>query len=120
MQEDKYYLEWLLNRYNKDLIRSRSINIKEIIKGRTSLVAKYQPISNVMRWSIDKLKMSEQDILSYIDDNYSWPKSMLSRFMLATTKSSPGKIDVFYKGLAYVSLGSVITYSFFRNMKYVF
>lgn len=94
--------------------------IKEIINGRTSLVAKYQPISSIMRWSIDKLKMSETDILSYIDSNYSWPKNMLSRFMLATTKSSPGKIDVFYKSLAYVSLGSVITYSFFKNMKYVF
>lgn len=89
--------------------------IKEIKAGRTSLIASYQPATTVMRWSIDKLKMSNDHILQYIEENYRGPKKFISKKMLGLTKSSPGKIDIFFKGLAYFSLGSVITYSAIRN-----
>ncbi len=90
--------------------------IKEIRAGRTSLIASYQPATTVMRWSIDKLKMSEAQVLDYIEANYTGPKKFISKKMLGLTKRSPGNIDIFFKGLAYFSLGSVVTYSAIKNI----
>jgi len=89
--------------------------LKEIKAGRTSLIASYQPVTTVMRWSLDKLKMSEEHVLQYIENNYHGPKKFISKKMFGLAKRSPGNIDIFFKGLAYFSLGSVVTYSALKN-----
>jgi len=99
------------------VVRADSLEraLREIKNGRTELIASYQPISAIMRWSIDKLKMSEMDVLSYIEENYRGPKKFISKKMLGLTRRSPGNIDIIFKAMAYFSLGSVVAYSAIKN-----
>jgi predicted metal-dependent phosphoesterase TrpH len=89
--------------------------MKEIKRGNTKIIGSYQPITTVMRWSLDKIKMSEPHIMDYIEDNYGMTKKFLCKKLLSLANKSPGKIDVFFKGIAYFSLGSVITYTAVRS-----
>lgn len=95
-------------------------NVDEIIKcikkGKVVLKTKYMPANIIMKWSVERLKLSYPYTLNYINNNYRWPKRVISRNMLSLVKKSPGKVDYMFKGLTYVGLGSVIMYSAVKNI----
>jgi len=64
-----------------------------------------------MRWSIKRLQLSYPHVSAHIDKNYSMPKRIVSRNMLSLVKRSPGRMDYFFKGMAYFGLGSAVVYS---------
>jgi len=113
---DAHCIEMLghgVNEINADSVDSI---LKAIKKGRVEIRTKYIPASVMMRWSVTRLKLSYNHVTDYINKNYGMPKRVVSRNMLSLVKRSPGKIDYFFHGLAYFSLGSVITYSAVKHL----
>jgi hypothetical protein len=90
--------------------------LRAIKKGRVTLRTKYIPAYVMMKWSITRLKLSYPFVLNYINKNYSWPKRAVSRHALGLVKKSPGRIDYFFKGMAYFSLGSTIFYTAIKEV----
>ncbi len=97
--------------------RAKTVNqiLDNIRNGKITPEYKYLPITTIMRYSVRKLGMSFDHTQKYIDNNYTGVKRTISKKMLGTVKYSPGSIDKFFSLLAYVSLASTVTYSFWRN-----
>jgi hypothetical protein len=72
-----------------------------------------------MRWSVARLKLSYPYIMTYMNENYSLPRRWISKQALGLVNKSPGKVDYFFKGIAYFSLGSVIVYSALREVSQI-
>lgn len=89
--------------------------LKAIKKGDVSIRAKYIPVSVLMHWSIRRLQLSYPYVMAHINKNYSMPKRILSKNMLSLVHRSPGKMDYFFKGMAYFGLGSAVVYSAVRE-----
>jgi len=85
--------------------------IKAIRKGKVEPEGKYIPIPLIQTWSLLRIKDSYQPLLEYISSNYSMPKRAVSKRLLYLTKRSPGRIDYFFKGLAYAGLVTALVYS---------
>lgn len=90
--------------------------LRAIMKGKVELRTKYIPAHVIMRWSVTRLRLSYPFVLNYINNNYSWPKKHISRKMLGLVKNSPGRIDYFFKGLTYFSLGSAFLYGAMKEV----
>ncbi len=84
--------------------------LKAVRKGRIEAGGKYVPVKTIQTWSLIRMKRSYQPLLEYISGNYSQPKRFLSKRLLYLTKRSPGKIDYFFKGLAYAGLAGAVLY----------
>jgi len=89
--------------------------LKAVGKGRVEVQGRYIPAAIIMRWAITRLKLSYPHTLDYINNNYSWPKRVISRHMLGLVKKSPGRIDYLLKSLGYFGLGSAVVYSVMKN-----
>ncbi len=85
--------------------------IKAIKKGKVEAGGKYIPVPLIQTWSLLRIKNSYQYLQQYIAENYSLPKRALSKRLLYLTKRSPGKIDYFFKGIAYFGLATAMVYS---------
>lgn len=85
--------------------------LKSIKRGNTSILRKYTPPLVIMDWSVRRLKMSYDEILEYIDNNYRQPKRLVARQLLGLVDRYPGNIRYLFNALAYFGLGSVIAYS---------
>ena len=90
--------------------------LSAIKKGRVELRTKYIPAHVLMKWSVTRLKMSYPFVMDYINKHYSWPKNTISRNMLGLVNKSPGRVDYFFRGLAYFSLGSVVCYGAVKSV----
>ncbi len=90
--------------------------LKEIRKGRTRIIGKYMEIDTFSYWIVQRLKYSYYYLIHYMDANYSWPKREVGKRLLGLVKHSPGSIDHLFKGLSYIALGFIISYSFLRNV----
>ena len=51
-----------------------------------------------------------------MNSNYSWPKRAVGEKLLSLVEKSPGNIDYLFRIIAYLSLGSAITYSAVRTI----
>ncbi|MCD6381730.1 MAG: PHP domain-containing protein [Candidatus Aenigmarchaeota archaeon] len=90
--------------------------LKEIKNGRTKLRTKYLEMSILTEWAIRRLKYSYYYLLNYMDINYRWPKRVIAKRLIKLVNHSPGHIDYIFRGLAYLFLGGIMTYSIFRNI----
>jgi len=88
-----------------------------IKNGNTKPVGTYVPISVIEYWSLERFNASYSQVMDYIYRHYSTPKRWVAEHLLSLTKKSPGKIDYFFKGLAYFSFGTAIFYSAAKNAK---
>lgn len=97
---------------------SKSVDscLKAIKKGKTRLIIKYMPMDIFTEWVILRLKYSYYYVLNYINVNYKWPKRVVARKLVGLVKHSPGRLDILFRGLAHITLGAIISYSFFRNV----
>jgi predicted metal-dependent phosphoesterase TrpH len=84
--------------------------IKSIMKKRNIIHPRYHSTTMMMNWAVQRIKLSNEYIEKYIDENYRWHRRVISKHMLNLTKHSPGRVDNLFKTFAYVSLGSVFTY----------
>ncbi len=91
--------------------------LKAIRKGKTVPVEEYVPINVVQYWALKRFESSYAQVGEYIYENYSNPKRWVAGKLLGLTKKSPGKIDYFFKGLAYFSFTAAIFYSAAKNAK---
>jgi predicted metal-dependent phosphoesterase TrpH len=90
--------------------------LRAIRKGRVSIArADYQPAKVIKDWSARRLKLSYDQVLAYINQNYSWPKRVVSRNLLGLVNMYPGRIDYFFRALTYASLGATMLYSASRE-----
>jgi len=89
--------------------------LEAIRKGHTSLVGRYVPVNVIQEWSQERFNNSFPEVLEYIEENYKNPKKWISMKLLKLTKRSPGRIDYFFKGLAYFSFGTAVCYSAVKN-----
>lgn len=86
--------------------------LKSIRKGRVSVATrKYIPISIIRQWSLLRLQHSYDFILDYIEKNYAWPKSAVSRKLLNLARGYPGSAENMFRLISYASLAAAITYS---------
>lgn len=53
--------------------------IKDIRKGRVGFRTSYVPVNDLVSWVRDRIFHSYDDVLSYIDSNYGWPKAWISK-----------------------------------------
>ncbi|MBI4018170.1 MAG: PHP domain-containing protein [Candidatus Aenigmarchaeota archaeon] len=91
--------------------------LNAIRKGRFAVSkSKYIPMKIIKDWSARRLKFSYDEVLSYINENYSWPKRVVSSRLLSLVNMYPGRIDYLFRGIAYASLGATITYSAMREV----
>ena len=91
--------------------------LRAIRKGKTEPRGSYIPIGVIEYWSLERFNSSYFQVMDYIYGHYSAPKRWLAEHLLSLTKKSPGKIDYFFKGLAYFSFGAAIFYSAAKNAK---
>lgn len=91
--------------------------LRAVRKGHFAIKkTKYIPMKVIKDWSARRLKLSYDDVLKYINQNYSWPKRVVTRNLLALVNRYPGRIDHLFHGLAYASLGATIAYSAMREV----
>ena len=78
--------------------------LKAIRKGHVQHEKRYVPLKTVLSWVCDRFAMSYQDILAYINHNYSYPKAGIARFFLDSYMSS--KRSEIWKILAQIGVSS--------------
>lgn len=90
--------------------------LRGIKKGRAVIEkADYHSAKVIKDWSARRLKLSYDEVLNYINENYSWPKRVVSRNLLGLVNMYPGKIDYFFRAITYASLGATMLYSASRE-----
>jgi len=89
--------------------------LKAIRKNRVDLITNYHTTKLIMEWSVIRLQNSYPDVLDYINENYRWPKRVISRKALQLVKRSPGNIDYLFSLLAYFTLANIIAYKAVRE-----
>jgi len=90
--------------------------LKSIKNGRTTLVCRYVPTKLVMDWTVERLKLSYEYTINYMNKNYSLPKRAVGKNLIVLVRNSPGGVDYFFKLLGYLALGSVVLYSGIREV----
>lgn len=104
--------------YGLTEINANSVDsiLKAIKKGKTHLVCRYVPGNLIMDWTVERLKLSYEYTMDYMNKNYSWPKRTVGKKMIKLVKRSPGSVDYFFRLLGYFALASVIVYGGLREI----
>jgi len=89
--------------------------LRAIMKKKVKIKKKYIPVKIITDWSVIRIKYSYYHIINYMNKNYSYPKKFIGNRLIRLVEKSPGKIDYFFRCLAFLGLGFAISYSFFRN-----
>jgi len=85
--------------------------LKALRKGAYTSNARYPPLSCIKAYAVGKLQKSYGHTRTYIDENYKFPKDLISTGMLKLVHMSPGHIDILFDTLAYTAFGGVVLYS---------
>lgn len=110
-----------LEMMNKGVISARAEDmdgvLQSIIKGRVRIErTHYQSAEIIKDWSARRLILSYDHVLRYINENYSWPKKVVSRKLLSMVNGYPRRhINYALSGITYMSLGATIMYSAVRE-----
>ncbi|MBN1896712.1 MAG: PHP domain-containing protein [Candidatus Aenigmarchaeota archaeon] len=84
----------------------------EIMKNRVRIDGSYTPIPVVVDWARERMRLSYEDIVKYVDRTYSPAKAKFAKFMLRKFVNS----DSFaWDALGYFSIGTSVVYSAFVN-----
>ncbi|UCD02793.1 MAG: PHP domain-containing protein, partial [Candidatus Aenigmatarchaeota archaeon] len=87
--------------------------IREIKKGRVRVSGRYAPIPVVVSWIRERMRWSYDDVLKYVDRNYSPLKAAVSKFFLKRFVNSE---SVFWNGLGYFTIGTSVVYSALKTV----
>jgi len=86
---------------------------REIKKGRVRVHGTYTPVPVIVAWVRERMTWSYDDIIKYIEKNYSPPRRKLARFMLDWFINSDSKA---WDALGYFSIGTSVVYSALRTI----
>lgn len=90
--------------------------INAVKKGKADIAtSKYIPISVIREWSLLRLKASYDQIVDYIENNYSWPKKPVSKKLLSLVNHNSGSVENIFKLITYISLATAVSYSAIRS-----
>ncbi len=85
-------------------------------KGKAGIAtSKYIPISVIREWSLLRLKASYDQIVDYIENNYSWPKKPVSKKLLSLVNHNSAGVENIFKLITYISLATAVSYSAIRS-----
>jgi len=91
--------------------------LKEMRKGRIRIVkTNYIPLKLIANLAVEKLRKSYEPTVNYIENNYSWPKKQVSKYLLSWVKKDTAGMENLYKFLTVIAFGSVIVYGRFRRL----
>ncbi len=86
--------------------------LSRIKKGKVRIEGRYAPVPVVVSWARERMRWSYDDVLRYIERNYSAPKAAVSRFFLRRFVRSDSRL---WNGLGYFSIGTSVLYSALRT-----
>lgn len=90
--------------------------LRSIKKNKAVLHTEYMPLHIIRDMSVRRLQLSYDYVTEYIEDNYWMPKRFVAKKLLSLVNHYPGKITHLFRLFTYLSLGGVITYSFFKTL----
>jgi len=85
--------------------------LKMIKKGAVRFETSYVPVPVVVSWARERMRLSYDGILEYMEKNYSPPRRRFAKFMLDRFVSSRSPL---WDGLGYFSIGVSVLYSYLR------
>lgn len=93
--------------------------ISEIRKGKVTLDAEYMGVNNIMNWSKERLLRSYMDVMTYMNNHYSWPRAWVSKkamrnFVLSRSNAS----ERFWRFMTNLGYGFSVAYSTIRFLAY--
>ncbi len=88
--------------------------LRQIKKGKVRVDGRYTPVPVVVSWARERMRWSYDDIVKYVDKNYSAPKAAFSKFMLKRFVNSD---SVLWDGLGYFSVGVSVLYSAIKSVR---
>jgi len=91
--------------------------LKAIKKNKAVLHTQYMPLNVIRDVAVRRLQLSYDYVTDYIEQNYWMPKRFIAKRMLSLVNHHPGKITNLFRVFTYLSLGGVITYSFFKALQ---
>ncbi len=90
--------------------------ISAVRKGKVKVAtSKYIPISVIHEWSVLRLKASYDEIVDYIENNYSWPKKAVSKKLLSLVNRDSNSVEHLFRLITYISLATAVSYSAIRS-----
>lgn len=91
-----------------------------IKKGNVELITRYIKTSVLVDWLIRRYNLCYDDIINYIEKNYSAPSRFFAKGMMKLVKKSPGKVDYFFRALAYIGIVGSVGYSILKEINGMF
>jgi hypothetical protein len=89
--------------------------IKCVLKKKVKFETSYHAVDDVMEWTRVRLARSYNDVIDYINGNWSRPKRAVGHFLLK--RFIGGTRMNIWKTIAYTSLGTVMIYSGVRSSR---
>ncbi|MFH0949438.1 MAG: PHP domain-containing protein [Candidatus Aenigmatarchaeota archaeon] len=102
--------------YGMTVVNSNDNVLKAIKKGRVEIFTKYTPVNIFVFYAVNRLKLSYDETIAYMEKNYIRPKLFLGKKLLTLVEKSPGRIDKLFNFFAYIGLGAVVTYEISREL----
>lgn len=93
--------------------------IRGIKTGKVTLDAEYMGVHTLMNWSKERLLRSYMDVMSYVNEHYSWPRAWVARkamrnFVMSRSDAS----ERFWRFMTNVGYGVSVAYSTLRFIAY--
>ncbi len=87
-----------------------------IKNGETALQTMHTPLNVIKELALRRLVMSYDYTLKYIMENYSGPKKFMGKSMLPLVRHYPGKVNILFNLMSYISFGGVVFYGISKNI----
>ena len=85
--------------------------LRMIKKGKVKVEGRYVPVPVIVRWARERMRMSYDEIISYVDKNYSRPKASFLKFMLRLFVNNETSA---WNALGYFSVGVSTIYAMLK------
>ncbi len=92
------------------------VALKKIKKGRVEMEKNYIPLEMIVRWSRERMKRSQQELIKYADKNYFFPKNFVAKALLKRFVNSKSALP--WNVLANISLNISRIYGIFKLLTY--
>ena len=98
------------------LVNHKELNVMFIKNGKTTLQTMHTPLNVIKDLALRRLAMSYDYTMKYIMENYSGPKKFISNGMLPLVRHYPGKANIVFNLMSYISFGGVVFYGIGKNI----
>lgn len=113
---DAHSVDMLGNGLTKCDTSSIDSVVNSIKHNHITIQTRYASTRVVMELAVNRLKLSYDDVIAYIDKNYIWPKKVAYKHLLGLVNKSPGGIDRIFRIAGYTAFGSIVMYSIMNEI----